>query len=397
MNRKINWSIVGVGGWGRQHLAAIRKLEQSGQVRLLCVCDPTLHRFPELGREFANSKTRVYHDLTEMLSGEPELAAVTIAAPIPLHDQMIRLCLSRDNLFIYLEKPPVPLARQLDELISLDSKLRVGVAFQMVEAPWSLQLKHMLVSGKLGELRDIRMTACWPRGDQYYNRAAWAGKMTLNGEPVFDGPATNGLAHLIHNCMYFASGDSSGFAIPSEIRGEMYRARPIESYDTCCLRGNFPDGCRFFAAFTHAASMASPFHIEISGGKGWARVVENEYIIHGNFDPVNGRRHPDDTLSDAYQSFIEYIQGRRPQPPTLLRDTRGYSLATNAMRDSSGDIHTIGPDWAQPSGEGENRTYHIRDINEIITDSLRRPLLFSERKLPWAVNSKPVNLPICQS
>jgi predicted dehydrogenase/poly(3-hydroxybutyrate) depolymerase len=395
--KNINWGIVGVGGWGRQHLAAIRKLEQSGQTRLLCVCDPTLHRFPDLEQEFANNKTRVYHNLAEMLSGEPELTAVTIAAPIPLHDQMTRLCLNREQLFIYLEKPPVPMIGQLDELLALDRDNRIGVAFQMVMAPWSRQIKQWLITGALGELKEIKLTACWPRPDQYYHRAPWAGKMNANGEAVFDGPATNGLSHLIHNAMYFASNDPDGFAEPLEIQGELYRARPIESYDTCCMRGKFTGNARFFAALTHAVKTMLPFQIEITGSTGWARTTENDPTLRSNLGDFNCHQPADNLMTDSYQAFIDYITGQRQRPPTLLRDTRGYVLATNALLRSSRGINDIDPARVKQCGEGENRIYHIEGIDDTIADSLRRPQLFSERALPWSVKSKPVkieNLPV---
>ena len=167
-----------------------------------------------------------------------------------------------------LEKPPVPLIQQLDALIEADTNNRVAVGFQMIASESVQRAKQLIVEGKLGDIQDIRAAACWSRTDSYYNRASWSGKMTLRSEPVFDGPATNALAHLIHNIMFLASPQRDGFDEPIEVQGELYRARPtIQSYDTACLRGRFESGTVFVAAFTHATEQQFPFVLEVHGSK----------------------------------------------------------------------------------------------------------------------------------
>ena len=66
--------------------------------------------------------------------------------------------------------------------------------------------------------------------------------MSHRGEPILDGPATNTMAHLIHNAMFLASRPPGGYAVPVEIAAEFYRARPIESYDAACLAVGFLAG-----------------------------------------------------------------------------------------------------------------------------------------------------------
>ena len=278
MKSQIEYGLIGVGGFGVEHLAALRRLEQSGEIRLAAVCDPGIHRFSEVEADLKNRKVRVYLDSDEMLAQEDNLAAVTIAAPIPFHDRMVKACLAR-GVFVYLEKPPVPLLSQLDELIAADTDWKVAVGFQMIESDWSRQLKQWIASGELGDILEIRAAACWPRPDSYYQRAKWAGRMAIDGEPVFDGPATNALSHLIHNIMFLAASGPVEFDEPVEVQGELYRARPIESYDVACMRGNFSSGTRFFAALTHATEKPLPFQMEVVGTQGWARVQEDGIFV----------------------------------------------------------------------------------------------------------------------
>ena len=130
------------------------------------------------------------------------------------------------------------------------------------------RLKQLIIEGTIGEVRSIRAGGCWPRSDRYYQRTNWAGKLVLGGEPVFDGPATNGLAHLVHNIMFLAGSEAVGSAVPIEVEGELYRARPIESYDVACLRGKFACGIDFSLAVTHSTKEPLPFKIEVRGTRG---------------------------------------------------------------------------------------------------------------------------------
>lgn len=379
---KPNCALIGLGGFGRQHFRTLRSLEKAGRIRLSAICDPNARGVPDVQDELPSLNVRIYDDWEQMLSCEPDLTAVTIAAPIPLHYRMAKACLD-SGLFVYLEKPPVPLLEQLDELIAADAHQRISVGFQMIHSKWSRQIKNWIIDGVLGELTEIRAGACWPRSDGYYNRAKWAGRMVLDGEPVFDGPATNGLAHLIHNIMFFAGGSFETFGSPIEVQGELYRARPIESYDTACLRGSFESGVQFSAALTHASEKMLDFEVHVIGSKGWARVSQGGKMLESHLG--SARCTADAEIEDAYCDFFDYIGGNKTRPATLLRDTRGYSLATNAALLSSEGIHSIALSHFSQVGDGG--AYSIRDIHGLITDSLQTPQLFSETQVPWAVKS----------
>lgn len=382
--------LIGVGGFGRLHLEAIRKLEKAGAVKLIAVADPNIQLYPDLLAELRSRHVRFYEDYSEMLVQEPNIKAVSIAAPIPFHFEMVKKCLEHD-LFVYLEKPPVPLLGQLDELIHADVKCRVTVGFQMVESIWSQQIKSWIVSGKLGEVREIRVGACWPRVDDYYNRARWAGRMKLGERPVFDGPATNALAHLIHNVMFFAGSGTELFDKPARIQGELYRARPVESYDAACMRGHFDSGISFSAALTHATKEFLPYQMKIVGTKGWACVSNDGSRLESNLESPNCVESVEALLSKSFIAFIDYVRGESRRPPTLLQDVRGYTLATNAMLVSSGGIHDIGELWCRRIENGKDGIYAVDGLHSAISDSIQNPQLFSELDLPWAIKTSAIS------
>ena len=386
MKATIKLGIVGVGGYGGEHLKAIRKLEQAGDVQLVAVADPNIFHYKEASASFQKSKVRLYEDYDEMLAKESALDGVSIAAPIPYHFEIAQKCLAHD-IHVYLEKPPVPLLGQLDHLIQADTKHRITVGFQMVESALSRQIKSWVVNGRLGKVREIRTAACWPRPDSYYHRANWAGRMVMDGKDVFDGPATNALSHLVHNIMFLASDRVDEFEEPVEVQGEMYRARPIESYDVACLRWRVSSEICCFAALTHATKESLPFQLEVIGSKGWARVSEDGRFVESPIGCFRCNEDVGDAMLRSYAAFLGYVKGDRKRPPVLLRDARGYSLATTAMLQSSGGIHAIDESWVRHIKENGDGIWCVHNLRNIVEDSMRNPLLFSERDLPWAVRT----------
>lgn len=383
------FGLIGVGGFARHHLENIRALEDEGLASLAAVADPRIEDFKDLRAELAAAGVRCYQDYRAMLEEEIDLHAVTIAAPIPYHFAMARDCIERD-LFVYLEKPPAPLIQQLEALIEADTKERVSVGFQWITSDAIRRMKRLVCEGRLGEVRDIRVAGCWPRFDSYYQRAPWAGRMELNGVPVFDGPATNALSHLVHNVMHLASTELDGFETPVEVRGELYRARPIESYDVACMRGRFSSGTEFGVAVAHAAATALPFQIQVRGTKGWARMTEDGARFESSEDEGAVLNNCTDPLRRPYLEFVDWVTGRSTRTGTHLRDARGYVLATNAMLVSSGGIHEISARNVNHYTRNEECGFSVAGLVDAVREGFQSGRLFSELNLPWAMAAQAI-------
>jgi len=394
MTNPIRIGLIGVGGIGAYHRAAIEMQESVGAAELVAVADPWADRLGPQKAELEARGVRWHMDYRDMLAETPGLQAVVIATPIPYHLDMALACLQR-GIRVHLEKPPVPLITQLDTLLAADSGHAVSVGFQMIGARTSREVKALITGGKLGSITDIRAAGCWPRTDKYYTRASWAGRMVLDGFPVFDGPASNAFAHVIHNIMYFAGQDRDGFAIPVEVEGELYRARSIESYDTACLRGRFSSGVRFSLALTHATEATLPFLIEVRGTGGWARISEDAARVESNVG-LSGE-HPQNTqelLNINHDNFIGVLQGRLPRFATALPDTVGYVSATNGLLASSGGIHDIAPEHFRRYERDGEGGFDVLNLHQAVQETVASGRLFSEQPLcPWAT-AKPTPIPL---
>jgi len=394
MKLPIRCALIGVGGVGRYHRSAMSVLEKEGLIKLVAVADPD-RRLLEERRVAAQRGVRWYENYEELLA--EDLDSISVATPIPLHYSMAVECIKR-GLPTLLEKPPVPLSDQLEKLIALDRDNRILVGFQMIHSKPSQQVKALICRGKLGRVREIRVSACWPRGDEYYGRASWAGRLQLKGNPVFDGPATNALAHMVHYAMYFASPEPNRFAIPEEVVAELYRARPIESYDLINLRGLFKDGTRLTMAMTHACQGRLPYTIEVIGDNGWAKICEDEEEALSNIsllDDVMPDAHPvpeGSFLLQLYRDFIGLVNGDSTRPCSRLVDTRGYVRTTNAALISSGKIHDIPSGFVLQPDLNPCGQYVIAGIEELIQECACTGRLFSEQGVPWAVQGAPVTV-----
>lgn len=382
-SRRIRVGLVGIGGYGARHLETVESLRR---VQLVAVADP--FRYPVLEDRFHAQGIHWYSSAEGMLL-EEDLDAVAIAAPIPRHFSMARMVLRR-GLPLYLEKPPVPLVQQLDELIALDAHRRVVVGFQMIHSDPVRRLKHLILDGGLGEILSIRGAASAPRVRSYYDRASWAGKMTHHGEAVFDGPMTNALAHILQNIMFLGGTDAQP-ANPVSVRGELYRAIPIESYDTACLSGTLDSGIEFAFAVTHACSEILPHTLEVVGTRHSAR-LEGTVLTSTASVPPASPTDEEEPLKTSFSGFFDYLDTGDQQRTVGLRDTRGFVLATNGALVSSGGIHSIPESYRQSYGQGKNEGIHVRDLLHLTRRCLTTGALFSDSGPAWAVPSGTVQL-----
>jgi predicted dehydrogenase len=392
MSSPLRIGLIGVGGIGQEHLRCIDHLEHDKQVKLMAVTEPAVESLAEVRDALTRRGVQWHADYLEMLQKGPALDAVVIAAPIPFHAEMTQACMEK-GLFVLLEKPPVPLLRDFEKLLGNKMESRVAVGFQMICSPEIRRLKQWIGDGFLGEIGEIRVMACWPRSDRYYQRASWAGKMTLGDRPVFDGPSTNALAHLIHNVMFLAGDKFAGFGEPTEIRGELYRARPIQSHDVASLQGRFGSGASFLVSVAHAVQETQPIQIEVRGSRGWARISHEEPPKRApqleshegpctDLDLESG-----DIFLNMYRDFVEFAEGKRVSPATRLSDTRGYLLAANGALIASGGIHSIAPAFVRRYGSGLDGGYFVEGLLESVQRSFQSGRPFSELDIPWAVRS----------
>jgi predicted dehydrogenase len=367
-------------------------MEKEGHAALRAVVDPHLATLPQTAARLATRGVLCFPTWEEMAQTLPPCDCVVLSVPIPLHFEYAVKAYEW-GAYVYLEKPPVPQLSQLEELIEregTDRRIQVGFTF-----PYSATmrvLEERLGDGLLGEILSYRLAACWPRNDAYYARTFWAGKLQVEHRAVYDGPATNALAHRLHDLFGIESFVTGSLAAPDHLVAELYRARPLESYDVCCARGEFPSGAGFSLCLSHAVARRTELVLKLVGTKGCATIRGADLIVEPDQGPVEFFSPSDEALVLAYRDFLRTArEGRRPKVGLL--ETWPYVAATNAMFESSRGIHTIAPEHYRrlPTDGG---IYHVTGLEELSDASFDEGKTFSELGAPWGVPGKKVTLPV---
>jgi predicted dehydrogenase len=395
MQHPLRVGLIGAGGYGVNHLQMLERLHGEGKVNFRAVADPSEASLTEAQARLARAGVRWFADYVNLLETlEGELDAVVISTPIPLHLPMLDAALDR-KLFVFLEKPPVPLIQDFLRVSARPESARVALGFKLLADPNLWRLKDGILGGVFGRIVSLRAAACWPRLDSYYARAGWAGRMVWRDLPVFDGPATNALAHIVHNIMFLAGTESEGFGIPGAVRGELYRARPIESYDVCGLTGSFPDGPTFSVAFSHAVERRMEWSIVVEGEAGHA-VLTKEGVESDRPLP-EGRKLECEIFEESWRDFYRFATGRQQRPHTRLEDCHGYVAATNAMLISSGGIHDLPAEVVRRFERVGDGGYDVEGMEIFALKSQKTGGSFADCGAAWAVNGRTVDAAHLQS
>ena len=200
---KLTVALVGVGGYGQTHLQTLRALEKEALFELTDVVEPAPERVADCVKQLAAAGVRC-HRTWEELEAVPNFPdCVLLALPIPLHFEYARRAYER-GAWVYLEKPPVPLLSQLDNLIVLEgAQPRIQVGFQFFHSRQMETLQRWIAEGRLGTITRYRLAVCRPRSDAYYGRASWAGRLVCKGFPEQGSSSicptrTGAVGHLPH-------------------------------------------------------------------------------------------------------------------------------------------------------------------------------------------------------
>ena len=347
-------------------MQSLQELAKNGSCQLVGGCDPNIEA---LKAKSAGSleNLRLFETCEELLAWG-EMDCVVIASPPHLHYEHAMRAIDR-GLFVYLEKPPTATYWQLQDLLRHPRADRVAVGFQLLEIESLRALKAKLAAGELGELREVNASGLWPRRTSYYARAPWAGRMQAEGRPVFDGPLTNALAHIVHNVFYFAGHGASAFAVPRTVSGYFARARPMESYDFAWIKGTTEEGVAFNVAAGHCTDRIVLWSVTVRTDRGLFHVTESEV------PPTL------ELLIASHRSALAAYHGTAP-PTTSLADCLGYSMSTTAGHISSAAIHDIPADEIQIVGQGPDTAYHVERLHPMIAKA-QQENTFPAQEIPW--------------
>ncbi|MFA5293235.1 MAG: Gfo/Idh/MocA family oxidoreductase [Phycisphaerae bacterium] len=392
----IKLAMIGAGGYAYNLIKWIWEIPD--KIELVAVTSNPKRN--AIGRTACQEKDiPIYDDVDQLIANVKGVADVIyIPTPINTHFNLTKKCIDA-GFDVFLEKPPVAIIQELDELTKYVTKKgkRIPVAFQYLYSPIVQELKKRIVQGRYGQVRRVRGMAGWPRFDTYYTRSDWAGKLHINGEWILDGTINNPLAHMLADELYLASNKPGAMAEPVSVQAELYHGHDIESEDTSSLRVITDNGVEvlFNTSLCSDAKTDTSVVIECEKAKieysafCKATITSANGEIDAIDDPSEKRVHMLTKLAQCYESREPY--------PVSLETCRPFTLVVNGAFESCGGYpHSIDKEYliysehSEPKGDTIKTT--IKDIDRVLKDAHENGKLFSEVGAKWAKKSTKFDL-----
>ncbi|MFN8514833.1 MAG: Gfo/Idh/MocA family oxidoreductase [Chloroflexia bacterium] len=226
-------AVVGLGGYADtiSRLLERESREPNPAVRLVGIYEPDIATHAARMDELRASGVAIADSYDALLAGPAE--AIWLPIPIELHRDFTERALAAGKA-VMCEKP---VAGSIDDLAAMraarDRANRpVAIGFQDLYDPATHAAKQRLVNGAIGELRSATLVACWPREQSYYDRNTWAGAFRRRDTWVMDSPLSNAISHYANLVLFWLGDTLHATAHPLTVEAELYRANPIENYDT---------------------------------------------------------------------------------------------------------------------------------------------------------------------
>jgi predicted dehydrogenase len=350
-----------MGGFAGSHHGTVLRLEERGDARLICTCDPNAAKFAAQQQQWrlAARGVRVFEDYRVMLEQcHQDLDLVVIPTPIQLHAEMHAAAASF-GLPSYLEKPATLDYAELERMIAADQRLPASslVGFNFIIEKPRRELKERLVAGEFGAIRSARLTARWPRPTTYFRRNEWAGKLMIGDRYVLDSCMGNALAHFVHNILFWAGRDEIfSWAQLAQVRAQLDRAHNIEGADTFFVEATSDTGINLRFALSHACGGASSQDEVVVCDRATLRYVVGQQAeirwSDGRIERI--KLSTFDGLEENHLEYYRYLRGEIPRPSTTLVDSRPFVVLNDLAYISSGQIATI----------PEGRIGRVRDEKE---------------------------------
>lgn len=292
----IDIAVAGIGGFGVHNLKPLLSAPETADFRLVGAVDPYASHSPLLD-ELKRREVPLFDSLDDFYASR-RADLVILSTPIHLHAPQTVTALAH-GANVLCEKPlcaTIPEATQMAEAQKNAGK-HVAIGYQASFSVAVQRLKADVLAGRFGRPIRLKTIVLWPRDESYYRRNRWAGMIhDPDGRLILDSPVNNACAHYLHNMLYVLGDRVSTSAVPARATAELYRANPIENYDTAAIRCITDKNVEllFFTSHATAAQKDPTFHfefeqaiVEATGGSITARTRDGTVIDYGsiNDDP----------------------------------------------------------------------------------------------------------------
>jgi hypothetical protein len=250
-------------------------------------------------------------------------------------------------------------------------------------------VKQRVVDGEFGAVKRLSLRAFWPRTRQYYERAAWAGRLLLNGKMVLDSCIGNATAHYVQNMLFWAGPTLDLPAEVSTVEAQLYRAHAIESFDTVFLRAAV-GGARvpLSLVVSHACDGEGDDEEIVECESATIRVPRRSACDiawqDGRSEKIELPTTGPSRMRDNYESLFSVLEGRASRPFTTLTDCRPFVALHSLAFVSSGGITTVEPPQSREYRTDTAAGVAIEGLREVGAEFLETGQFPDTARVPWA-------------
>lgn len=229
----IKVAIAGVGGFGSMYVDHFCRLAEAGRVELVAAAEFFPEKWADRIEKLQAHGAKIVKSADELFNLGVQLDLVGLPVGIESHEPLTIRALEQ-NCNVLVEKPLAGNLQSADQIIAARNRTDrfVAVGFQHFYEPACQKVKEFLCSGAMGKILKIKLMGRWPRGDAYYQRNNWAGRISGKHSLILDSPFCNAFAHYVNMLLYLASSDREAVAVPELIHADLSRSRDIENFDT---------------------------------------------------------------------------------------------------------------------------------------------------------------------
>lgn len=242
--------LIGIGGYGANYIKELtEKNVTSAEIAGIC---EVMDRPEEIYPIIRERKIPLYHRPEEFYR-EHRADLAVISTPIHLHFEQIVTCL-RHGSHVLTEKPVCTSPAEAKELEAVEAETGkfVSVGYQLNYSKDVLAMKEDILRGRFGRPVLMKALHAMSRGEHYYQRNNWAGRIQVNGCRVNDSPFNNACAHQFQNMTFLLGPAMDRAAGIREVRAELYRAnKQVENFDTAAVCAVTEEGVPIYYYTTH--------------------------------------------------------------------------------------------------------------------------------------------------
>jgi predicted dehydrogenase len=254
-------AIVGIGGWGRNLVAAVQG--KSEHIRFVAGATRTPERALEFCRQHGIALAASYDELL----ARQDIDAVVLATPHSQHCEQI-IAAARAGRHVFVEKPLGLDARDADLAVRACAEHRVtlAVGYNWRFQPALVEAKRMLDDARLGKLLHIEGNFCGPSAYRFA-REHWR----HDPREVPAGGMTGRGVHVVDAMLYLAGSHIGSVFAQSD--------RLVHDFgvdDTTSMLFRFRSAATAYLGTVIAT--AETWRLQAFGSKGWVEVGDVEHL-----------------------------------------------------------------------------------------------------------------------